>query len=374
MKRKKLGAIVLMFIFCLSTGLCLYSGLMVRNATSDGVYILTTNKAADVVFNYNAIRLLEKENYYFTFTESLYMKVSTVISTSEVEILGTNENFAHMARLKIISGSFFNDAHIKKSNNIVVLSSAAARQFFGGLQCVGNFISIGNDSYEIIGVVENNYNRKRTILYMPFEDMKKQLSDNPIISEIWIKLHDISEANLIIGMFGHSQDDSQIFPMDQYKNIVIQRFRSVIFITGIIIIVFIWKRMWYSLNILRQELTIFLKENYFTDIRFIFKRKEVLKECLLTVFYVITTLLVFNVIRFKVSLPPNDLLAGRFDLTALIGILNFYFRPNIGIPTIQYLNDLNMLSLVLFFVSIISGFVIAYSIYIILKGSLNREE
>ena len=315
-------------------------------------------------FNLNCIALLERENHYFTFAERFYLEVSSGISKDETEVVGTNENFAEMAHLNIISGSFFNEMHIKKRSNVVVLSSAAAWRFFGDRQSTGNFLYVNNETYQVIGVFENDLAHKdKILLYMPFENLNQHFLGSPVISDIWIELRDISEAGLITTMMGYLPDDVRIFQVEQYKGVVMQRFRIIIFIVGAVIIVFLWKRILRSMKILGQELTAFLRENYVWNMRSIFKRKRVLRELLFSTSHILAVLLLLKIIRFKAVSPTGKLTAGRFDFTALNGILDFYMQPYIGIPALQFLNSLNAASQVLFFISILSGLAFAHCIY-----------
>ena len=355
------AAILFAFMLCLSSSLCFLTGLKVKDAVGNGLYIISIRRD-HTFFNPNDIAFLEGENHCFTFTERLYLEVSSGITRGETEVVGTNEDFAQMARLDIISGSFFNEMHVKKRSNVVVLSSAAAWHFFGDRQSTGNSLYINNEAYQVIGVFDNDLSHKdKMLLYMPFENLKRYVSGNPVISDIWVNLRDISEAGLITAMMGYSPDDVRILQMEQYKDIIMQRFRIIVFITGVIIIVFLWKRILRSMKILRLEVTAFWEENYISNIQSIFKRKRFLREFLFSISHMLAVLLLLKIIWFKAVIPPNDLTAGRFDFTALSGILNFYIQPYIGIPALQYLNALNAVSHVLFFISILSGLAFGHS-------------
>ena len=373
MKLKNAGAIFFAFMLCLSTSLCFLIGFNLKNAVSDGLYIMSMRKEQSF-FNLNDIELLEKENQYFTFTKSLYIEVSSGISKDETEIVGTNENFAEMARLNIISGSFFNKMHITKRSNVVVLSSAAAWKFFGDKQSIGNFLYVNDEAYQVIGIFENDFAHKdKILLYMPFENLSQHFLGSPAISDIWIKLRDISQFGLITTMMGYLSDDVLVFQMEKYKDVVMLRFRIIVFIVGAVIIVFLWKRILRSLKVLGQELTLFFEKNYISDILFLFKQKSFLLEFLFAISYMLLFLLLLQITPFKLCIPYNDLAAGRFDFSVLSSILNFYIQPYIEIPALLYLNDLNVMSCVLFFVSILSGLGFVYSLYIIKQNRCSAK-
>ncbi len=153
MKFRTAATFFFALMLCLSASLCFLIGLKVKDATGNNLYIMSMRKD-QTFFNLNCIALLERENHYFTFAERFYLEVSSGISKDETEVVGTNENFAEMAHLNIISGSFFNEMHIKKRSNVVVLSSAAAWRFFGDRQSTGNFLYVNNETYQVIGVLK----------------------------------------------------------------------------------------------------------------------------------------------------------------------------------------------------------------------------
>lgn len=374
MKLKRFIVILLALVFCLSTSLCFMVALAVKGVAGDGIFIMSMRRD-NTFFNLKDIAYLEREYGYFTFTESQYLVASSGLAKDEIEVVGTNENFAQLACLNIIYGSFFNEIHVNKRSNVVVLSSAAAWRFFGGIQSTGNLLYINNEAYQVIGVFESDLTHKdKMLLYMPFENLNRYISGSPVISDIWVNLRDISEAGLITAMMGYSMDDVRILQMEQYKDIIMQRFKIIVFIIGVIIIIFLWKRILRSMKILRQEITAFLRENYISDIRFIFKRKRFLYELLFSISYMLAVLLLLKIIRFKVCIPLNDLTASCFDLTVLCSILDFYMQPYIGIPTLQYLNELNAVSYVLFFVSISSGLAFAYCIHIMRLNVVRQKQ
>lgn len=363
MKLKRTGVILFAAVFCLSASLCFLTAQVVKDAVGSGLFIMSMRRDHKS-FNLNDIAYLEKEYAYFTFTQRQYLEASSGLIKDEIEVVGTNENFAQIAQLNIIYGSFFNEIHVNKQSNVVVLSSAAAWRFFGGGQSTGNFLYVNNEAYQVIGVFENDLMHKdKMLMYMPFKNLNRYISGNPDISDIWVSLRDISEAGLIITMMGYSADDVQTLQMEQYKDIIMQRFKIIVFIVGAIIIVFLLKLILRGLMILRHELTTFLRENYISDIMCIFKRKRFIYELLSIVFHMFAGLLILKIIRFKVCVPLDNLSAGCFDFNAFSSILNFYMLPYIGFPTLQYLNVLNSVSHVLFFVSISSGLALAYCIH-----------
>ncbi len=355
MKRKRISAILSVLVLFLSSSLCLLTSFEVNNAVEDRIYIFS-RCSENTFFDKKDITFFERENSYFSFTDRQYLKASTVIAEDKAEVVRTNENYAHIARLKFISGSYFNEIHIKKKNNVVVLSSAASWKFFGTIYSTGNFIYINNKGYQVIGVFENDLTHKDKILmYIPFDNLSEHdLDKSAAISDIWLNLSDISEAGLIITRIGYSQEDIVVTQMDQYKNIIMQRFRIIIFIVGLLIIIFLCKKIFQKIRILGKELTVFLSENYVSDILSIFKKKSFSCGVLFNLFYILLVLMIIRIISFKVCVPSVDLLSGSFDVTKLCRILDFYVQSHIGILSLQYLNDLNVLSNILFIASLFS--------------------
>lgn len=362
MKLRSAAAVVSAFVLFLSAALCCLMGLKVKNAADDGLYIISMRRAG-TFFHPEDLALLEGENLCFTFTESLYMETSSGTAKDEAEVVGTNENFARMARLRMISGSFFNEMHVKKRSRVVVISAAAAWRFFGDGRSTGNMLYFGNEAYGVIGVFDNAPAHKdKLLLYLPFESLDRHVSDNPAISDIWLSLRDISQAGLITAMLGRPPEEVRILRMEQYKSIVLQRFRSIVFIAGASTVVFLWKRLRRSAGLLWREAAAFLRVNYASELGVLVKRKSILFRLLTSISHLLAILIILKLIRFKAVIPPGELTSAPFDFTVVSGILDFYLQPNIGVQALEYLNGLNSASHVFFFISVLSGLVFAHCI------------
>lgn len=346
---------ILTLMLCLTTGLCYLIGLYIVESTTNNLYMTSIDKDS-TFFNARDIDFLNEKRHPFTFIAREYMNVSSGIIEGQTEIIGTNENFAYMKKLKILSGSFFNEIHIEKNSNVVVLSSKAAWHFFGNKQSVGNDIIISNEKFQVIGVFEKDLAQEDEILlYMPFSKLNQLASNELKVLDIWLQLDNISEVEPVIIEMGYLPNDINIVEIDQYKDIVMQRFKFIIFIVGIVIIIFLWKMILNNIRILKQEIIEFLKENYIRDIWSIFSNRKILFQLLYSLAYMLSALLIWKIIRFKPRIPSEFFMWRDYNFYVFRDILDFYIQSNIGIPVLQYLNYLNTISNILFFLSILSA-------------------
>ncbi|MCQ4922002.1 ABC transporter permease [Tissierella carlieri] len=355
MKVKKRVLMILTLLLCLTTGLCWLIGGYIGESTANNLYMMSIDEES-AFFNAKDITFLNEKKHPFTFIAKQYINISSGIIGGQAEIIGTNENFAYMKKLKILSGSFFNEIHIGKNSNVVVLSSGAAWHFFGNKQSVGNDIIIGNEKFQVVGVFEKDLAQEDEILlYMPFEKLNQLVSNELKVLDIWLQLDNISEVEPIIIDMGYLSNDIKIVEINQYKDIVMQRFKFIIFIVGIVIIIFLWKMILNNIRILKLEIIEFLKENYIRDIWSIFSNRKVLFKLLYSLTYILSALLIWKIIRFKPCMPSEFFMWRDYNFYVLRDMLDFYIQPNIGVPALQYLNHLNTVSNILFFLSILSA-------------------
>ncbi|WP_406241919.1 ABC transporter permease [Tissierella carlieri] len=376
MKVKKRVLVLLSLILCLTTGLCYLIGKYIGESTANDLYMMSIDKEF-TFFNAKDITFLKEKKQSFTFMARQYMNVYSSMIEGRSEIIGTNEDFSYMSKLKILSGSFFNDAQIKKNSNVVVLSSGAAWHFFGNIQrVVGNDITIENEKFQVIGVVEKALAQKDEIfLYMPFEKLNKLAFNELEVLDIWLQLDNISKIQPIITEMGYLSDSINIVEMSRYKDIAMQRFKFIIFIMGIGIIIFLWKMILNNIRSLKQVIIEFLKENYIRDIWWIFSNRKSLFQLLYSLGYILAASLIWKITRFRPCIPDGFFMWRNYNFNALMDILDFYIQSSIGVPELQYLNRLNTISNILFFLSIL----LAASILAILfrkdqRNSLIRTE
>ena len=360
--KSKLVLSIFLGILCLSIGLGLWISYYVEDSVGNNIFVLSFQKE-HAFFTTDDIKFLNSENKYFTFFGKATVEISSKMVTDKVEIIGTNDNFADINKLKIISGSFFNEVQEEKLSNVVVISRVAAWNFFGYIYCTGNFIDINSEQYQVIGVAENDFvNKDKALLYIPFGRLENYNSEEFFVSDIFLNLNNVSEVEPIIKMMGYLPEDVEIFQMEQYKDIIMQRVRIIIFIIGISIIACFLKRILKNLGHLKRQIEAFLKENYAVNIGLLIRQKGFLFELFFFISNALIIFLILKIIQFKACLPHYFFSFDIFDLHILGNAMDFFIQPYIGISVLQYLNTLNLVSNLSFFVSLLSGLTFAYCI------------
>lgn len=357
MKSNKCVLFIVSSIFCLSLAIVFFAALYVKNSISGNLFALSFMNES-TAFSNEDIEYLTRENYYFTFTARLESDVATEITASQVEVIGTNASFASINKLNVISGSFFNDIHGNKPGNVAVLNNAAAWHFFGNTNCAGNSISINKKQYQVIGVFESSsLHEDAKQIYVPYDNLKKHQAESDIF-EILIAVDGISYIDPLIKNLEYLPEDIRIFDLEQYKNIMMQRIRVIVFLGGLYIIVRYLQRSLKNIKTFVQEAEDFFKENYVTDIWLLTKERHILRELLAFARNILLIFLTINIIKFKIYLPYYFFSINGLNYSVLNDLLNFFMQPYISVSFLSHLNGLNTVSNLMFFISILSGIVV----------------
>ena len=361
MKSNNYVLLIAACVFGLSLAIGFFTALYVKNSVGDNLFALSFhNENTD--FSNKDIEYLTRENYYFTFAARLEAKGATEIMASQVEVIGTNANFASISKLNITSGSFFNDIHENKSGYVAVLSSAAAWHFFGNTNCVGNNISINDKPYQVIGVIESSsLHEDNKQIYVPYDSLKKYQAESDIY-EILIASDGIYHIDPLIKNLGYSPEDIQIFDWEQYKGIMMQRVRIIVFLGGIYVIAFFFQRASKNIKALAREVKGFFEENYVSDMGLLAGNKHILFELCSLTGNILLIFLIINIIKFKTYLPYYFFSLNSLNYSVLTDLLNFYLQPYTSISFFRHMNGLNMISNLMFFVSVLSGTAVILSL------------
>ena len=361
MKSNKRVLFIASSIFCLSLAIGFFTALYVKNSLGVNLFALSFNNER-AAFNDKDIEYLTRGNYYFTFTARLEAEAATEITASKVEVVGTNVSFASINKLNVVSGSFFNDIHGNKLGNTAVLNSAAALHFFGDTNCAGNNIRIDNKQYQVIGVIESSsLHEDNKQIYVPYDSLKKYQAESDIY-EILIASDGIYHIDPLIKNLGYSPEDIQIFDWEQYKGIMMQRVRIIVFLGGIYVIAFFFQRASKNIKALAREVKGFFEENYVSDMGLLAGNKHILFELCSLTGNILLIFLIINIIKFKTYLPYYFFSLNSLNYSVLTNLLNFYLQPYASVSFFRYMNGLNMISNLMFFVSVLSGTAVILSL------------
>jgi putative ABC transport system permease protein len=100
-------------------------------------------------------------------------------TTGSYQVIGTNDRYGSMNKVKMATGRFIAEADLEFRNNVVVLGSDVSKTFFGFLDPVGQEVNIDGVVFSVIGVMEqkgkniNNTSIDTTVV-MPLSTAQRQ--------------------------------------------------------------------------------------------------------------------------------------------------------------------------------------------------------
>ncbi len=126
-------------------------------------------------------------------------------SKGKADIIGTNGQFPEIRDHEIQAGHFFTSLHVAQRSPVAVLGYELARGLLGGRSPVGQSMSIGGQSYRIIGVLApkgagkaENIDSK---IIIPYTSAQK-IAEKRTVEEIWAKASSGTDADLAIVQLG----------------------------------------------------------------------------------------------------------------------------------------------------------------------------
>jgi len=155
------------------------SGGAQNNASSSGGSGIGANRGGG--FDSGGGSTLTLADYNSLLDKQKNTDISSVIATisgsgisgdHRFSVTGASYNTFDINKLSVSSGRVFNDADINAKNKVIVLGSDLASNLFGSDNPLGKTVTIGTDSYQVVGVLSktngNNFNNPNLISYIPY--------------------------------------------------------------------------------------------------------------------------------------------------------------------------------------------------------------
>lgn len=123
-------------------------------------------------------------------------------NNSNVQIVGTTEDYVTTRNVKVDIGSFFSQQHQKSSAKVAILGPTTRDELFGeNINPVGQTIKINNIDFQIIGVTVakggSGFNNQDDIVYVPMTTAQHYLSGNNYINNISVTATDQSSMTAV---------------------------------------------------------------------------------------------------------------------------------------------------------------------------------
>ena len=117
---------------------------------------------------------------YVTATSSGGAEVLSATEKKNASITGTQAVYAKAMRLKMAQGRYFTNSEVRSLSMVVVLDQSGVKQLFGSpeKEVVGQSLTIGSQSYEIVGVVESEgfVDGDWFQIYMPMTTLNQRIN------------------------------------------------------------------------------------------------------------------------------------------------------------------------------------------------------
>jgi len=129
-------------------------------------------------------------------------QVSANGQTGNYTVQGVNPSYAQMLSLDTQQGSFFTDDDVTSYASVAVLGSQAVTDLFGqGANPTGQYIQIGNTTFQVIGTLTSEGNgaggNPDTSIYIPVTTAMTTITGSNNLNAVILLAKDQSEVNLI---------------------------------------------------------------------------------------------------------------------------------------------------------------------------------
>lgn len=165
------------------------SGQLVRAGRQKTFNIAKTMTLGDAEALKNSIVYIEEIGPYIK--RALTIRYGENYITTN--IIGTNEVYAEMRKLKLSEGNFFNKESVDKMDKVIVLGSEAKDKIVKEKSALGKHISLNNSIFNIIGVIEEkgvdlNGNNLDDVAFIPIKTYMNRIDNLTYIDGMEIKI------------------------------------------------------------------------------------------------------------------------------------------------------------------------------------------
>ncbi len=343
--------IICLTILLIAAGICLLLGAKVQKSICDNVYILSFLQE-DKTFSNSEISTLENKDIQLTYVKYLYPEISSEIRMETAAVIATNSNYSYFTKMEIISGAFFNHVQADQKLSVVVLNEAAAYQFFGNYDCVGENLYLDNKAFKVIGIVTKQEDQTEAKIYVP--DTTTGILENAggKVEQLWCQFVNMAEASEMVGKMGYFMDEMNIVQMDLYKKVFYFR----------CFLVFMLISIKYIVHGVKSNLTLIKEKKWY----FMQNRK-----CVAALVLMMFLLFAFRIVW---CVPSFSLLTGKSGINLVYDILEFYTLSGFRVREMNDLNHWNLLSLLGLTIccigahsSVVNRNIVNYDLHAILK-------
>ncbi len=111
---------------------------------------------------------------------------------------GVTANFQTIQQLQLAQGAWFSSLDESSGSQVAVIGYAAAGQFFGSSDPLGQQIRIRGQKYRVIGVIALQGSiGSDTAIYIPLKTAQIRLKNTPTVDQIFVQADSVSNVNQV---------------------------------------------------------------------------------------------------------------------------------------------------------------------------------
>ncbi len=159
-----------------------------RSAGSDTITTYITPKNENEKLSYEDSLQFKEIDGVMNIAPLINGNVKTKLKSTEedIAVIGTNDNYKELNKLKVANGRFILPIDVEYSNKVVVLGKNIAQRLFDLQDPVGKYIDINGIPYKVIGVLDQVYSYGESTddksIYIPITNAERLLKANGISS------------------------------------------------------------------------------------------------------------------------------------------------------------------------------------------------
>lgn len=159
-----------------------------RSAGSDTITTYMTPKNENEKLSYEDSLKFKEIDGVMNIAPLISGDVKAKVESTEEDtpVIGTNNNYKELNKLKVANGRFILPIDVEYSNKVVVLGKNIAQRLFDLQDPVGKYIDINGIPYKVIGVLDQVYSYGESTddksIYIPITNAERLLKANGISS------------------------------------------------------------------------------------------------------------------------------------------------------------------------------------------------
>ncbi len=128
-----------------------------------------------------------------------YIRVMHQYNISDFQMIAVDDLFWKVHNASARSGVLFDQEDLKQHRAVCVLGQRTAQELFGDLNVAGQFISVNNNTFQIVGVLDSiSMPDKVRYIFLPVTTAQDRISAVSPVNKIYIRCHSWDDVEHVI--------------------------------------------------------------------------------------------------------------------------------------------------------------------------------